>query len=351
MLRRSRSLRIPWAGRHSHKWYPHMTQRYYGNEFIRRSMYHLFAEKDCLQVLCTRRRHRQTRMEASFICVVLWTTSVEKCQFLPSRTAHTAKDSWHTKSCNGGQNYLGDLLQRCCAASYLAPAEDNRTWCSKGRVCQGQVRDVTVTSVESCVWKTPWYVKANQHHQDARWWRQCPNWCSRSRRNSWARWSRGRWAGRPLLEKNDRASMLDKFGQWWRVWSHELCETVTSTYDWRPTQPCSSCIRANGHVPSKRVMVTPAVYPRLFWTSIQITARKSHCRGYSRRLPRLFWISHDFDIPSTARESYCVNTISNYRGRRLKKKKKSSPTCPSTPWPSMKQITLLLPGTHGQFSN
>ena len=37
------------------------------------------------------------------------------------------------------------------------------------------------------------------------------------------------------------------------------------------------------------VMVTPAVYPRLFshHFDIQSTARKSHCHGYSRRLPTL----------------------------------------------------------------
>ena len=39
----------------------------------------------------------------------------------------------------------------------------------------------------------------------------------------------------------------------------------------------------------KRVMVTFAVYPRLFshHFDIQSTTRKSHCHGYSRRLPAL----------------------------------------------------------------
>ena len=97
----------------------------------------------------------------------------------------------------------------------------------------------------------------------------------------------------------------------------------TKTWNDHHRKPCSSCIRAYGHVPSKRVMVTPAVYPRLFSTTLTfradvatIMSRRGHHyegHGFSCRSPALVLNFSPLDILSTARESHCVNTISNHR--------------------------------------
>ena len=53
--------------------------------------------------------------------------------------------------------------------------------------------------------------------------------------------------------------------------------------------PVHGAFEPNGYVNRSRDMVTPAVYPRLssHHFDIQSTARKSHCPGYSCRLPAL----------------------------------------------------------------
>ena len=106
-------------------------------------------------------------------------------------------------------------------------------------------------------------------------------------------------------------------------------------------KPCSSSIRANGYVnrkqhiwlPYKGIMVTPAVYPRLFshHFDIQSTTRKSHCHGYSRRLPALVVNHFDnqcsvclsppkpkfnerFARPSTMVSLKCIYVIINRQG-------------------------------------
>ena len=64
--------------------------------------------------------------------------------------------------------------------------------------------------------------------------------------------------------------------------------------------PVHGAFEPNGYVNRSRDMVTPAVYPRLFshHFDIQSTARKSHCHGYSRRLPAL--VALHFHIQSSA---------------------------------------------------
>ena len=59
--------------------------------------------------------------------------------------------------------------------------------------------------------------------------------------------------------------------------------------------------------------------PRLFSTTLTFRADVATIMRVMVSpvvLLRLFPISHHFDIQSTARESHCVNTISNHRGRR-----------------------------------
>ena len=69
---------------------------------------------------------------------------------------------------------------------------------------------------------------------------------------------------------------------------------------------CSSCIRANGYAPSKRVTVTPAVSPRLFSSTLTFRAL------------------HGNHIVSTPFQTIVEED-------KHKATRKSSPTCPSTP--------------------
>ena len=83
--------------------------------------------------------------------------------------------------------------------------------------------------------------------------------------------------------------------------------------------------------------------PALVLDHFDIQSRRGYdyeSHGFSCRSPVLVLNFTPLDIESTARESRCVNTISDHR---VKQHKKSSPTCPSTPWPSMKHITLSPP--------
>ena len=63
--------------------------------------------------------------------------------------------------------------------------------------------------------------------------------------------------------------------------------------------PVHGAFQPNGYVNRSRDMVSPAVYPRLssHHFDIQSTARKSHCHGYSCRLPAL--VLNHFDTQST----------------------------------------------------
>ena len=62
--------------------------------------------------------------------------------------------------------------------------------------------------------------------------------------------------------------------------------------------PVHGAFEPNGYVNRSRDMVSPAVYPRLssHHFDIQSTARKSHCHGYSCRLPAL--VLNHFNIQS-----------------------------------------------------
>ena len=132
----------------------------------------------------------------------------------------------------------------------------------------------------------------------------------------------------------------------------------TKTWNDHHRKPCSSCIRAYGHVPSKRVMVTPAVYPRLFSTTLTFRALhgNQHCHGFSCRSPALVLNFSPLDILSTARESHCVNTISNHREKISTKTQKivthvsvhtltfHETHCPLTPPGNSNTIQYLIPG-------
>ena len=63
--------------------------------------------------------------------------------------------------------------------------------------------------------------------------------------------------------------------------------------------PVHGAFEPNGYVNRSRDMVSPAVYPRLssHHFDIQSSARKSHCHGYSCRLPAL--VLNHFDIQAT----------------------------------------------------
>ena len=59
--------------------------------------------------------------------------------------------------------------------------------------------------------------------------------------------------------------------------------------------PVHGTLQPNGYINRSGVMVSPAVYPRLFshHFDIQSTARKSQCHGYSCRLPALVFDHFD----------------------------------------------------------
>ena len=100
------------------------------------------------------------------------------------------------------------------------------------------------------------------------------------------------------------------------------------------TMATSTESNTSGYLPTG-IMVTFAVYPRLFshYFDIQSTTRKSHCHGYSRRLPALAVnhfdnqcsiclsppktkINERFARPSTMVSLKCIYVIINRQGSR-----------------------------------
>ena len=93
--------------------------------------------------------------------------------------------------------------------------------------------------------------------------------------------------GAKAIGSGTRMTASRVFSQSMLVRANRVPTRKTTTWNDHHRKPCSWCIRAKRLRQQKSRHLALAVYPRLFshHFDIQSTARKSHCHGYSCRLP------------------------------------------------------------------